>query len=193
MNPRNWYKECGDVIRKEFGRDANLFIDLLAATSPRKSVQANWRLAMRVYHVWQNQPLSLRISNTENWLRFRSFYDNLMQGTLPAHRPNIIRALQRKPLSGNKVRAFAANLKGDLNAVTIDVWICRYYGWPDSMNDTEYEHRADFIRAEADMAGMCPAEYQAVIWYAAIRNAGKTPKSYLSRADKNQKFFEWYF
>jgi hypothetical protein len=39
-----------------------------------------------------------------------------------------MRALRREPLHGDKVWAFAANLKGHGNHVTVDVWICRAYG-----------------------------------------------------------------
>jgi len=195
MQPKNWYKLCGDSIRREFGADANLFIDLLTATSPRKQVSANWRLAMRIYHVWQTRSLSLHIAgiaNTEMWLRFRDFYDNLMQGTLPAHQSNIIRALQRRLLSGNKVRAFAANLKGDYEQVTLDVWMCRHYGYPQTLTDKKYAELSAIVRTEAAAAGMQPAEYQAVIWHETIRAYGRKPRSYLGVKDRNQKFFEFY-
>lgn len=184
MNPKNWYKECGDSIRAEFGADAELFIDLLAATSPRKQVSANWRLAMRIYHVHKN--------TGSHGCDGGLYTDNLMQGTLPAHRPNIIRALQRKPLSGNKVRAFAANLKGDYEQVTLDVWMCRHYGYPQTLTNKKYAELAAIVKTEAAAAKMQPAEYQAVIWHETIRTYGKKPRSYLTVKDRNQKFFEFY-
>uniref|UniRef100_A0A6M3LVZ5 Uncharacterized protein n=1 Tax=viral metagenome TaxID=1070528 RepID=A0A6M3LVZ5_9ZZZZ len=186
MESKNWYKECGDSIRAEFGADAELFIDLLAATSPRKQVSANWRLAMRIYHVWQNREVPVF-----GMLPPRS-YDNLMRGTLPAHRPNIIKALQRKSLSGNKVTAFAANLKGNLQEVTLDVWMCRHYGYPQILSDKKYAELAAIVRTEAATAGLQPAEYQAVIWHETIRAYGKKPRSYLGVRDRNQLFFEFY-
>jgi len=188
MNPKNWYKECGDSIRAEFGADSELFIDLLAATSPRKQVSANWRLAMRIYHVYRTGIWR------ENWEVSDGGYGNLLAGTLPAHRKNILRALKREPLSGNKVRAFAANLKGNLDEVTIDVWVCRYYGWDDkkSMTDKVYAKRADIIRQYANANSMKPAEYQALIWYLAIHKAGKKPQSYLSVKHRHQRCFEFF-
>jgi len=188
MNPKNWYKDCSDSIRAEFGTDADLFIDLLAATSPRKQISANWRLAMRIYHVWKTQ---------YNWVwKISGIFpssDNLMQGTLPAHRPNIIRALCRQPLQGNKVRAFAANLKGDYEQVTIDVWMCRYFNHKGTLSDKQYKEYADSIRHTAKAAKYKPAEWQAIIWHKMIEQSGKKPRSYLNAKDRNQMFFEFYF
>ena len=185
MNPKNWYRECGDSIRAEFGTDADLFIDLLAATSPRKQVSANWRLTMRIYHVWQNRTVPVF------GMLPLADYGNLMQGTLPAHRGNIIKALKRQPLSGNKVRAFAANLKGDYEQVTLDVWMCRHYDYPQTLTNKKYAELSAIVRTEA-AAGMQPAEYQAVVWHETIQAYGKRPQSYLSVKDRYQKFFEFY-
>lgn len=181
MNPKNWYADCENAIRKEFGYDADLFIDILAATSPRKQITANWRLAMRVYHVWKS-----------NWKSDMN-QKNLMAGTLPAHRNNIIRALKRKPLSGNKVQAFAANLKGDMYAVTIDVWICRYFNVKETLTNRKYNELAQQIRTIAGSLGFKPAEYQAIIWCEAIKAAGRTPKSFLTVPDRGQEYFEFYY
>jgi hypothetical protein len=185
MNPKNWYQECGDSIRAEFGADSELFIDLLAATSPRKQVSANWRLAMRVYHVYKNTGC-LGAGGLHT--------DNLLKGVMKSHRPNVIRALKREPLSGNKVRAFAANLKGNLEEVTIDVWVCRYFGWDDKkpMSLKTYMERAEHIRRLAKLGGRRPAEYQAEIWYEAIHAAGKKPQSYLSVKHRHQMYFEFF-
>jgi len=190
METRNWYKCCGDSIRAEFGADSELFIDLLAATSPRKQVAANWRLAMRIYHVWKNAPIGSSLSPIDNF----KITENLFKGTLPAHRPNVLRALKREPLSGNKVRAFAANLKGNMDEVTIDVWVCRYFGWDEkkSMSDRLYYTRAERIKEQARAVNMKPAEYQAVIWCKVIRAAGKKPQSYLSVKHRHQMYFEFF-
>lgn len=186
MNPRNWYRDCGDAIRKEFGNGADLFIDILAATSPRKQVSANWRLAMRIYHVWQNRRVPVF------GMLLPRDYDNIVTGTLPAHRQNIRRALERKPLSGNKVRAFAANLKGDMYAVTIDMWICRYFNVKEALTNRKYNELAQQIRVIAGSLGFRPAEYQAIIWCEAIKQAGRNPKSFLTVPDRGQQYFEFY-
>jgi hypothetical protein len=203
MQPKNWYQECGDAIRAEFGSDAELFIDLLAATSPRKQVGANWRLAMRIYHVWQQRPDKQWLPKYvkyehHKWVlsevpEHKDWFDNMLKGVMKTHRPNVLRALRREPLSGNKVRAFAANLKGDLEQVTIDVWVCRYFGWKTTLSNKQYKHYADRIREWAARVGEEPAEYQAQVWCSAIRAAGWKPQSYQSVKDRNQMFFEFYW
>lgn len=191
MDSKDWYRCCGDSIRAEFGADADLFCDLLAATSPRKQVSANWRLAMRIYHVWQSRQFP-NFADIALQAKVGKWYDNLMQSTLPTHRPNIIRALQRRPLSGNKVTAFAANLKGDYEQVTLDVWMCRHYGYPQTLTNKKYAELAAIVKTEAAAAGLRPAEYQAIIWHETIKAYGKRPQSYLSVKDRNQLFFEFY-
>jgi len=69
-----------------FGDDADLFCDLLAATSPRKQVKANWRVALRVYNA------------------FKAGQEIPRTGLMPAHLGNIVRALNGRELSGPKVQ-----------------------------------------------------------------------------------------
>ena len=45
-----WYTDCRTAIILKYGDDADLFCDILAATSPRKQVKANWNLAERVFN-----------------------------------------------------------------------------------------------------------------------------------------------
>jgi hypothetical protein len=191
MDAKNWYKNCGDAIRKEFGNDADLFIDLLAATSPQKHISANWRLAMRIYHIWTTKNPVL-----EGWKENEIFSQNLFAGTLPAHRYNIMRALKGEPLSGNKVKAFAANLKGDLEQVTIDRWVQRWYDWPGytkTLSNIKYNKLAQYIKEQATNEGYKPAEWQAIIWHKAREKSRKKPSSYLSMMNKNQLYFEFYY
>lgn len=183
---KDWYKDCGDAIRAEFGQDADLFIDLLAATSPRRSIVANWRLAMRVYHMWNNKNIPIIEL-------FKPIdLENLLHSVMKSHRPNVIRALKRQPLSGKKVFAFAANLKGDLNAVTIDVWVTRYFGIK-KLTNKKYNGLTNLIRYVAKEKGLKPAEYQAIIWGKAQKQAGKNPKSFLQVPNRKQMFFEFYW
>ncbi len=97
------------------------------------------------------------------------------------------RALKREPLSGNKVRAFADNLKGNRHKVTIDIWICRYYG-VETLTDKVYQELSDRICSEAAIAGMKPAEYQAMIWTIARVKAGKKPSSFAGIAAQGLLF-----
>ena len=167
---RNWYTKCRVEIEKRYGTDAVLFSNILAATSPRKQVTANWRLAERIYKSHKAGALNL-------------------SGTLPAHRPNVMRAIAGEELSGRKVRAFAANLCGDLDVCTIDVWIMRYFGF-EKLTDAIYSFIEKLIKQMAAVYHMRPAEMQACLWYDVIRENGKTPKSFLAAVDNQLTFWE---
>ena len=84
-------------------------------------------------------------------------------GIMDAHIHNIIRSIKGEPLSGNKVAAFNNNLVGDLNSVTIDVWMQKFYN-VEKLNKTVYNKLSDTTREIASKFDMKPAEMQAVIW-----------------------------
>ena len=73
-------------------------------------------------------------------------------------------------LKGKKTNAFARNLSGDLDAVTIDTWmikaagIVREPGKKKGINDTEYNTLALALTKVADANNMPPAVVQAIIW-----------------------------
>ena len=156
-----WYQDSRAVIVKRFGDDADLFCDILAATSPRKQVKANWNLAVRIYE------------------SFKKGNEYSKTGMMPNHILNTDRALAGEPLHGYKVPAFAANLRGDLERVSIDTWTLYYFGLQQSMiRRKEYFRMEKAIQMLACHRGMKPAEYQAMIWCKAVERAGKTPVSY---------------
>ena len=155
-----------------FGDDADLFCDLLAATSPRKQVSANWRVAFRVYNAYKaGLPIPLT-------------------GLMPAHRGNIERAFAGHELSGPKVAAFAANLKGDHNRVTIDVWVLRYFKiGKKRIGAKQYIELEKKIQRLAKRSKMSPAAYQAKIWAVSMRRYGRVPTSYTAVSGINQRQF----
>jgi hypothetical protein len=69
-------------------------------------------------------------------------------------------------LQGPKVRAFFGNIMGDLDAVTVDVWMLRAMGEPDGSSPTRkrYLHLADAVRTAAAVVGVAPAILQAAVW-----------------------------
>lgn len=174
----NWYTKCRTEIEKLYGVDADLFCDLLAATSPRKQVKANWNLATLIY----NEVASGTEMCGRRWSRLRN-----IPGIMPCHRNNIRAALVGEPLSGRKVRAFAANLKGDLTQVTVDIWVGRFYGYEKITNEV-YDHIEWVIKECAEIMGMEPAELQAELWCRAIESTGRVPKSFLCAIDKQMNF-----
>ena len=167
---KTWYTNCRVEIERLYGNQADLFCHLLAATSPRKQVTANWRLAERIYKSHKAGALDLA-------------------ETLPAHRPNVMRALVGEELSGRKVRAFAANLCGDLDVVCIDIWMMRWAGF-EKLTDKIYTFIENLVKQMAAVYHMKPAEMQAEIWYGVIREHGRTPKSYLAAIDRQGRFWD---
>ncbi len=157
----NWYTESRLVIEKLYGEDADMFCDILAATSPRKQVKVNWDISQNIYERYKHD----------------GYID--CSGIMGTMIPNIHRALNGELLSGYKVPAFAANLRGDLNRVTIDTWTIRYFGITQhQIRRKEYYRLEKAIQLLAKHRGMKPAEYQAMIWCIAVTKAGKTPVSY---------------
>ena len=167
-----WYADIVDYIRKTYD-DPALFANLLAATSPRKTVKANWILANRIYR------------------EFKTGKPYGRQGLMPCHIGNIDRALSGIPLSGNKVRAFSENLCGNFESVTIDVWILRYFGMDENkaISDKVYAKIADKIRRIAKKTGHTPAAIQAILWTISRFNYGLGGSSFT--AETKQGLFEF--
>jgi len=162
----HWYENANRLFLKAFGPDADFFIGLLAATSPRLQVRANLRKALEVYRTWKRH-------QEEQTSDSAKALGDLLQGLMYAHLLNVIRVLQGKPLQGPKVKRFAENLKGNLNPVTIDMWICKAYGITHAkLTPLQYERLERKIQGEALNANLKPAQYQALIWYAARRKGG---------------------
>lgn len=70
-------------------------------------------------------------------------------------------------LGGPKVRAFFANITGDHDAVTVDVWASRAaYGRDDAPVPAgrTYERLAENYRRAAALLGIPPRELQAAVW-----------------------------
>jgi hypothetical protein len=76
-------------------------------------------------------------------------------------------------LNGQKTNAFARNIAGDANAVTIDVWMIRAAGFDAAkgVNKSEYNLLADCVRDVAAAFGLSPAVMQALIWIVARGDA----------------------
>lgn len=170
----NWYANANSVFYDAFGPDSNFFIDILSATSPRLRVKANLRLAVRVFKAYKYRGHNPRLLG------------DILGSLMPAHCNNVLRVLQGKPLQGPKVSRFAANLKGDLSVVTIDIWICRAYGIGEKrLTPLQYDRLEKKIQGEAYAENLKPAQYQALIWYAARRKGGYvTDQSFIRHSEE---------
>lgn len=92
-----------------------------------------------------------------------------VRGVLPANVPIAQRALIEGPsaCTGPKTSAFASNLCGDLDRVTVDIWMMRVYGSP-LQAPTSRSHYARIERAFQGAAGrldVAPRTLQAALWF----------------------------
>lgn len=68
-------------------------------------------------------------------------------------------------LRGPKTNAFARAIAGDMDAVVVDVWMCRAAGLgKDAPNVREYRAIAEAVRTVAAEYRMAPAVMQALLW-----------------------------
>ena len=166
-----WYTDTTKLIKELYGKNWQLFADLLAATSPRSQVKKNWRIADELLAAYLD-----RVNRPD-------LFGDLLASSqiMPAHLPNIIRSLQRRPVNGPKVSRFAENIKGNLQVVTIDVWICKAYGiGPRDLTSSLYARLEKRIQKTAKSLDVMPANYQAVLWQGIRRMSGLRTKSFLS-------------
>lgn len=164
-----WYPDATQLIQDLYGDHWKLFVDILASTSPRMHVKKNWRFAAAIMAGYLNR------HNRPN------AFGNLLQSLMPTHLVNVLRSLRGEPIQGPKVSRFAANLKGDLDVVAIDVWICKAYGINQkALTEKLYKRLETKIRRDAKKCNATPAGYQAVLWYAVRRQAGLRDRSFIS-------------
>lgn len=164
-----WYQDATKLIKKLYGKNWRLFVQILAATSPRQAVKRNWRQSAVIVRAYAERA------------KYPERLGDVLGDVMGTHMPNVIRALQGRLLSGPKVSRFAENLTGNLDVVTIDVWICKAYGIkPNKLSSALYDRLERKIIADAKKTNATPAGYQAVIWYAIRREHGLRVKSFLS-------------
>ena len=163
-----WYQDATSLIKSLYGENWTLFVDFLASTSPRMHVKKNWRLAAGIMAAYLNRKDRPDV------------FGRMLQSLMPAHLMNVLRSIQKRPISGPKVSRFAANLKGNLDVVTIDVWICKAYGIRHKALTPKLYNRLEAkIRRDAKACNATPAGYQAVLWYAVRRASGLKDRSFV--------------
>lgn len=174
----DWYDRTPQVMLDLFGGDVarrDLFILLLASTSPLEDIRSNVRLALKALKLFDAFGVDEKV--------FRKAF------RFEAHRKNILRALRGEPLSGPKVTAFAKNLFGPAyypdaaDAVTVDRWMVRaargvcipdvsYDPEDDAPTEPEYRCIERAIRKLAVESNVQPRQYQAAVWVGIKRRCG---------------------
>ena len=132
--------------------DFNRFVDVLAITSPRVAVVRNIRAAM--YYMATEKFVSGTIKNTRLAMEH---YEETGE------------------IRGLKTSAFARALKGDLDAIVLDVWMSKAFEI-DQDRFRNKKVRGECERRVCRAARACkirPAELQAASWAAIVRRHGR--------------------
>jgi hypothetical protein len=154
---KGWYEKAGAALIDLFGPDTRRFTALLAADSPRQTVEKNLAESLRIWHAWD------KAGRPTDEAQISALLGDVME----TRRPNIMRALKgANELSGYKVSNFKENLLGNLQAVTNDAWMAKF-------GDIEQKVFADNggylgytakVRRVAKKIGLEPAQVQETIW-----------------------------
>ena len=158
---RGWYSRSHNTLIRLYGADAPIVAGIIAATSPRVSVKRNWEVSTAFYRKWVNAGKLLDGIAVVSCLKEVCV-------PLPAWIPNVLRAVNGKPLSGLKVESFRRNLSGDYDAVVLDTWMAQFFGVPHATlaKPEVYNHISAIIRDAAKALDWYPCEVQETVWSA---------------------------
>lgn len=140
----DWYRDANSEIRRFarlFGHHPDYVADVVAILSPRVQVVRNARLAAKYILFGETDGIMAQ--------RVEALHDYEITGEV----------------YGPKVSAFAKNLRGDYNVVTVDVWMSRAFGVNfDTITDNKREYIQTQVTRVARRFGCDPASAQAAIW-----------------------------
>lgn len=161
-----WYDavaELLDTVAEHYGIDAELVRGVFAETSPRVSVATNvWMTVAACELAASGRPVVGNVKGLRDRVRAAA-------RVLSGDTSNLQLDPDGRLSTSRKVRSFWANLSGDTEAVTVDVWAARIAGCshPDGQpSGGSYVAVAEAYRRAAARLGMTPREVQAVAWCA---------------------------
>ncbi len=148
---KDWYQKSHDEVKAMFGEDSDMFLSMLAATSPMSSVRSNTVLALKAYEQWKTgKPFDGFIEN------IRVLLTRLASGD-----PN-----WANPETAPKVHNFDRALHGDPSAFTVDRWWGKEFGFGEKFGTSRYKFM-DYAGTQiAHKLGVPVREYQAAGWSA---------------------------
>jgi hypothetical protein len=154
---RDWYSHAhAEILRvaPHLGVPPQVFADYLALFSPRVSVARSIKWAI-------------------HYVRTYSY----MHDCTVSHRLAVMHYRRTGEIRGPKTSAFARAIMGDPNAVVLDVWMARALAVPQRTLEYPRVHRTATSRliCVAETLAWSPAQVQAAIWHATVREWGRRP------------------
>lgn len=171
---QHWYNECEELPTELFGVEKLILCaNLFAATSINTSLKANITLFRRaLYEIQNGLPVGSIVDSKGRQLSY-----------LPNIQNQITRIRQGQELSGRKIRAFAAAMAGDKDAVVVDVWLARAFGIERryfrqkkgaekgrgkvrsaGVSNKDFSMVESYCRELAEKKGFQPREISSMIW-----------------------------
>ena len=147
-----WYNELSGELQRLYGDNANTFAAILAVTSPNATVKANVSLAYKAWQQWQaDEPFTGFLSIVCTSLELLRASANAFGEVSPS----VIR--------GTKIKHFFRAIVGDPQAVPVDRWMLRAFGF-EFPTVARFRYIIDYVQKNAARFGMTPRELQAAIW-----------------------------
>jgi hypothetical protein len=152
-----WYDAAWEEMQRMFGQHAELYANVLAALSPHNGVKGNVTAA--------NKAMAMILSGERDLKHPFTVTTAKKAGDgMQAHVDNLNRVLRGEPLEGPKVGPFSRALQGDRNAVVVDTWMMRAFGFTDKANESEMTFIQQAVTGMAEKLGMDARQVQAAIW-----------------------------
>lgn len=148
-----WYDQTFKELQDMFGEDAEMMTKFLSATSSNATVAANVSLALKAFKQWK--------AGEE------------FKGYLPAVIMQLNRAKAGQRLEGRKIDNFVRAVTGDPDAVVVDRWMMRAFGFvKDVPTPNQYDLIENTVKELAKAQGVTPRQMQAAMWFS-TKNAAE--------------------
>lgn len=200
-----WYYGSAHAIHDIFGSDGPRFAQLLAAMSPKTSVESNLYNALNTWKNWvaEGRPAD---ADAIKQIMARSVQGGTEKSALHAWVPNSISVLSAEDpmgvtLSGPKVDSFYHDLRNDVFKLAQDAWMANSYGIAqDAFQGAganvlagnpgmtpEYAAANARLRAAGLQTGMLPTQGQETAWSTAMQLYELARKKNMDPRDVLQK------
>ena len=149
MHNKDWYLNSNALIKQYF-KHSDLFIDILAITSPRTSVKRNCINAVATYdQITNHKPLTVSYGITHTNTK-----------------KNIDLMLTDYVFSGIKINAFSNALKlKDSNNIVIDTWMLKAFNLKrQAPTKNDIIHITSIVKEIAKQLKLKPYQVQACLW-----------------------------